>query len=57
MYAPRHRHFATGLVVHGEVQHFAQVRQQTAKATEQISLLNSMCPKFKVRDVRMRSKK
>ena len=57
MYAPRHRRFATGLVVHGEVQHFAQSSAATAKATEQISLLNSTCPKFKVQDVRMRNKK
>ena len=45
MYAPKHRCFVTGLVVLGEVQHFAQtVWQETAKATEQ----KSTRPKFKV---------
>ena len=53
MYAPRHRRFATGLVVHGEVQHFAQ----SSAANSKSNLLNSTCPKFKVQDVRMRSKK
>ena len=31
MYAPRHRRFATGLVVHGEVQHFAQSSAANSK--------------------------
>ena len=42
MYAPKHRHFSTGLVVHSEVQHFVQ-----AKAMEK---------KTRAQDVRMRSK-
>ena len=53
MHAPRHRRFATGLVVHGEVQHFAAANSFSNPEISSIA----RAPKFKVQDVRMRSKK
>ena len=49
MYATRHCRFATGFVVHGEVQHPAR--------SLAVAIFNRKCSKFKVQGVRMRSKK